>query len=1278
MLWRFGFHHVSKVEILLEKEGGTSVEELFNEDDLLTEVKSHNHKLMEFLSERTNIRKLVDYIVDGDVKTSKKEITLATDILTSDNWPLRDALITENSISQTEPSSNFTAPIHLNTDENQNFEQSQTESDNSSNTIDSPINDTAEINSSNQIPPTSISDLPDLALQDPQMSNSSSPFKQEDPELLFRLWSILYTPKGELEYLRASCFSRIVSMLLQYKKSETLEFIMNQDNIIESFMKHLEFPPVMELLLKLAGLDEVSAEYGVSEWLSEQKLIQQLVDSLDPKNDEDIHFLGTQVILDLIVISHCANPKQEYNGRNLLMDELKSPEVMDTLLRYMLDSNEDNSCSSFVNGVYILVELIRRSCSEPDQDIELVQSTAGEDLIDMMKAIKKRIGILVGLLDSPRSKKIPVRTTVGVQVPLGFERLRVCELLAEVLHCSKMTIFNIDLNPNSENDSDAQSTQDLKDIQSSSNVDQEEPVGRAIRYEYSKKQVLVKIVDLFFEYPWNNFLHSVVYDILHQVLTLPTDDESNIELIVSLFKDAQITYRIATAALKNSCSSQIRMGYMGHLLGIAEEIVRLLELDDQNISPLLISHIDQNSWDNFVENALREAKERDLVNIDYKSNGSEMLADNQSEEYQQEFDFENRLEHEGMNQNIENAIQNNLIINFKNLSINERYEDTDTDIDQNKSDTDKNTTELMIDKLGIVDNIEYESEMLNSQNSLDMSTDYYDLEQDVNLVSDIPMMSERNKPNHEVNNNDGDTKIPSVDQHSKDKLEIGYSNENFNSVVPKDQLLENLSTTLPSDKDDSLKSPKNLKSDISEPHINLRTDQDSLGVDQDSNQGLKDQGKVSNIDNPSLPQEDILDEAKKLCSNDHSNILESKNNHGKLKELVVNEKSDHTEEFETDLKTLQENNIHKPTGSGIINLKQSETKTGEITEDTLQINMASGNEVLYTNIGHENSTDDFLLKNDKVDKASKDVYYDCHGSDDSLESEEVSGNIYEDDIMDTRLSEYFNSLSVKIRNVTKGSKLQSHNELSDVNYKPNSKNKPRIDASSGEFKDPNFETFKSHKSPGIGPRDKKGLRIGISDFPECKDTFQDQILPNFNSPDKSKDSLDTEKTELILEENFNQSGESKLIQDIQENTNPKFIMNGKSRRRSRSQSAGVGVSRSMAVAGAASGLFVNIEATTSGFVGHIQGDDLITENVSSNKSSLFKQTSNASISLSSVGRPSPTLYGSSTFGQPVQHHDLFTVKGFTFASGSKDTNSITKESNLASNDISANTDFSDL
>lgn len=42
----------------------------------------------------------------------------------------------------------------------------------------------------------------------------------------------------------------------------------------------------------------------------------------------------------------------------------------------------------------------------------------------------------------------------------------------------------------------------------------------------------------------NNFLHNVVYDLLHQLMTGRIDKPLNRELVISLFRDAKLFHRI--------------------------------------------------------------------------------------------------------------------------------------------------------------------------------------------------------------------------------------------------------------------------------------------------------------------------------------------------------------------------------------------------------------------------------------------------------------------------------------------------------------------------------------------------------------------------------------------------------------------------------------------------------------------------------------------------------------------------------------------------------------
>ena len=57
--------------------------------------------------------------------------------------------------------------------------------------------------------------------------------------------------------------------------------------------------------------------------------------------------------------------------------------------------------------------------------------------------------------------------------------------------------------------------------------------------------------DLFFDFPWNNFLHSVTYDLIHQILTGRVDTGANRELAISLFRDAKLMHRIVEGQRRN-------------------------------------------------------------------------------------------------------------------------------------------------------------------------------------------------------------------------------------------------------------------------------------------------------------------------------------------------------------------------------------------------------------------------------------------------------------------------------------------------------------------------------------------------------------------------------------------------------------------------------------------------------------------------------------------------------------------------------------------------------
>jgi hypothetical protein len=60
----------------------------------------------------------------------------------------------------------------------------------------------------------------------------------------------------------------------------------------------------------------------------------------------------------------------------------------------------------------------------------------------MLRLFASRINDFQKLLAKPKSVPPTIATTFGQIEPLGFERFRICELYAELLHCSNMALLN--------------------------------------------------------------------------------------------------------------------------------------------------------------------------------------------------------------------------------------------------------------------------------------------------------------------------------------------------------------------------------------------------------------------------------------------------------------------------------------------------------------------------------------------------------------------------------------------------------------------------------------------------------------------------------------------------------------------------------------------------------------------------------------------------------------------------------------------------------------------
>lgn len=121
--------------------------------------------------------------------------------------------------------------------------------------------------------------------------------------------------------------------------------------------------------------------------------------------------------------------------------------------------------------------------------------------------------------------------------------------------------------------------------------------------------------DFFFRFPWNNFLHNVVYDVVQQVFNGPMDRGYNRALAIDLFVTGRITEKIVEGQRNSDrfeAERRMRLGYMGHLTLVAEEVVKFAERHAPEVlGQKVLEKVSDPVWIEYVEETLAATRERD-------------------------------------------------------------------------------------------------------------------------------------------------------------------------------------------------------------------------------------------------------------------------------------------------------------------------------------------------------------------------------------------------------------------------------------------------------------------------------------------------------------------------------------------------------------------------------------------------------------------------------------------------------------------------------------------
>lgn len=137
-------------------------------------------------------------------------------------------------------------------------------------------------------------------------------------------------------------------------------------------------------------------------------------------------------------------------------------------------------------------------------------------------------------------------------------------------------------------------------------------IGDYFKIKLGDLRLLVNIISKFTLYPWHNFFHNVVFDLIQQIFNGKLNSYNSF-LIVDLFKKngCDLTNLIVKAYRG---TQDPRPGYMGHLILISEEVVKFTSLYKPDlISPIILDAVLSSDWDWFVNEIL--LKTREVYNV---------------------------------------------------------------------------------------------------------------------------------------------------------------------------------------------------------------------------------------------------------------------------------------------------------------------------------------------------------------------------------------------------------------------------------------------------------------------------------------------------------------------------------------------------------------------------------------------------------------------------------------------------------------------------------------
>ncbi|XP_076938173.1 uncharacterized protein LOC143606219 [Bidens hawaiensis] len=394
----------------------------------------------------------------------------------------------------------------------------------------------------------------------------------EEEELMNLLFSFL-EPNRSHSALLAGYFSKFVICLMLRKTVPLMNYVQAHQQVFQQLVDLIGITSIMEVLVRLVGADDhmYSDTVDVMQWLTDSNLLEMIVDKLSPSSTPEVHANAAETLCTIT-----------RNMSSPLASKLSTPSFVSRIFGHVLD--DSHSKSGLVSSLCVCISLLdpKRSAPSPpfysfrgqhiyEAPVKVNQETVG--------AMLPKLGDLLMLLNVSLDDKILPTTYGQLKPPLGKHRLKIVEFIAVLLKTG----------------------------------------NEIAEKELISSGTIQRVIDLFFEYPYNSALHHHIESIIFSCL-----ESTNNTIIDHLFQGCDLLTKILQTDNNPVLSEEPnqptllapgrkppRLGNLGHIMRIANKIMQLTNTDTR-----IQIHVQESSeWNEWQATALQE---RNMVENVYR------------------------------------------------------------------------------------------------------------------------------------------------------------------------------------------------------------------------------------------------------------------------------------------------------------------------------------------------------------------------------------------------------------------------------------------------------------------------------------------------------------------------------------------------------------------------------------------------------------------------------------------------------------------------------------